>query len=258
MADHALRARLCTRALLPLVSSLAEADDAARAIALGPETLAVVVGGEARAWLAIGGGRAVVLPAAPRGEVARLDLGSERALADFFAGRPSAAPRALGSALRSPRAVSRVLRLLARLRVLEPRDEVPAEERVLYTRLVLRFLARGVAELARPGGDPDAVRLAARSPDRVYQWRVAETGEAAWVRLREGRVGSGVGAHPERSPFVETVFPTTDAACRVLAGASSRMESVARGDVETVGSPEYGRALARLSQRLDVLVRGAA
>lgn len=256
MADDALRARLCTRALLPLVETLAELDPRARAIAEGPDVVVLVTGGEARAWLAIGGGRAAALAEPPGGEVARLDLGTERALADFFAGRVAAAGGALGSAVRSPRAIGRALRLLARLRVLEPRAEVPAEERVLYTRLVLRFLARGIAELARPGGDPAAERLAARSPDRVYQWRVAETGEAAWLRLRAGRVGSGVGVHPERSPFVETVFPTTDAAYRVLAGASSRMDSVARGDVETVGSPEYGRAIARLSQRLDVVLRG--
>jgi len=255
MADRAaLRARVCVRALLPLVEPLARGDARARAACEGPPFSALVAGGEAAATLVVGGGAARVERGASAADV-QIVFGSEGALADFFAGRP-ALPRA--SALRSPLLLARTLRLLARLRILDPRSRVAPDEAALYTRLVLRFVARGVAELARPGGDPDAARLAARSPDRVYQWRVAETGEAAWVRFASGRVGVGVGAHPTRAPFVETLFPTTAAACRVLGGATSRMESVARGDVESVGSPEYARKVSVLAQRLDALVRGDA
>lgn len=249
-----LRARVCLRALLPLVEPLSAGDARARAQCGGAPFSVLVAGGAAEARLVVGGGSARVERVAGDAEV-RLVFGSERELADFFAGRP-VLPSA--SALRSPLLFARTLRLLARLRILDPRSRIAPEEAALYTRLVLRFVARGVAELARPGGDPEAVHLAERSPDRVYQWRVAESGEAAWVRLAAGRVGTGVGSHPTRAPFVETLFPTTAAACRVLGGATSRMESVARGDVESIGSPEYARKVSVLAQRLDVLARGDA
>ena len=72
--------------------------------------------------------------------------------------------------------------------------------------------------------------------------------------MREGRVKAGRGTYPHRRPFVHFVFPTVDAAFRVLTEAGSPMTGVACGDVRTEGSPEYSRKVSRVLQRLDHLL----
>jgi hypothetical protein len=173
---------------------------------------------------------------------------------DFFAGRPTV-PWIAG-ALRHPILSARVLELLASLRILAPDAVVrTAEDRALRVRLMLYLATHALSQLAR-AGDPEMTALAEASPDRVYQWTIADTGDGAWLRMCRGRTKAGRGVYSGRRPFVRSTFPTTEAAYRVLTSSGSQMEGVKRGDVVPEGSPEYSRKISILMQRVDELLTG--
>jgi hypothetical protein len=174
---------------------------------------------------------------------------------DFFAGRPSV-PWIAG-ALRHPILCARVLELLASLRILAPDAVVrAAEDRALRVRLMLYLATHALSQLAR-AGDPEMTALAEASPDRVYQWTIADTGDGAWLRMCRGRTKAGRGVYSGRRPFVRNTFPTTEAAYRVLTSSRSQMEGVTRGDVVPEGSPEYSRKISILMQHVDELLTGS-
>jgi hypothetical protein len=178
----------------------------------------------------------------------------EAALAAFFAGTPSL-PRIIGFG-RHPLLAGRVLRLLSSLRILstDP-DKVAPADRPLRVELMLYLATAALSQLAR-AGDPELTALVAASPERVYQWTVADTGTGAYLRMQRGRTRAGRGIYARRRPFVSYTFPTTDAAYRVLTAQGSQMASVARGDVIPEGSPEYSRAISIQLQRIDRLLTG--
>ncbi len=250
-----LRARLCLRAVLPLLEVVIHEDQGARSLAHSLQGAAVHVAsleGQG-AWLVFEGSEVSVGgERSARSKDLELHFESDRRLADFFAGK--LAVPGLG-ALRSPRKLAALLRLLLRLGVLEPGRRVAPGEGPLYVKLIFRLLTRALAEL-HEGGHEEMVALARASPDRVYQWRVLETGEGAWLRMERGRVQAGHGLFEGRAPFVETLFPTTEAACRVLSTPSSSMERAIAGDVRHEGSPDYARKISVLAQKMDALLRG--
>ncbi len=157
-------------------------------------------------------------------------------------------------ALRHPVLLTRVVRLFATLNMLQPQEAPPdAAERALRVTLLLRLVTRALAELQH-GGHAGMTALTRGSPDRVYQWSVAREGIVTWLRMKEGKVLTGVGPSPGREPFVHFVFPDVDAALAVLTASGSQMDGVRGGAVEVFGSPEYSRKISLLMQQVDQLL----
>jgi hypothetical protein len=176
------------------------------------------------------------------------------ALIAFFTGKP-ALPRVRG-ALRHPVLAARVLWFLSTLRVLTPEVELRrAADRALHVKLVLYLATHALSQMNR-AGHPDVVALVSKSPDRVYQWTVEETGVSAYLRVHQGKSKAGRGVYPRRRPFVRYTFPTVDGAFRVFTTTRSQMEGVIRGDVKPEGSPEYSRKISILIQKVDELLTG--
>jgi hypothetical protein len=246
---EALRARLFLRALLPLLPIAVERRPH---LAVAGSQTVQFDGGSQAAHLEFGGARLEVRAGPAPRPTLRFRFRDEAALAAFFAGRP-ALPRIAGLAAH-PLLAARVLRLLASLRILsaDPGRVAPAD-RALRVELMLCLATRALSQLAR-AGDPEVTALVGASPERVYQWTVADTGTGAYLRMERGRTRAGRGIYTRRRPFVSYTFPTTDAAFRVLTARGSQMASVARGDVIPEGSPEYSRTISRLLQRVDQLL----
>jgi hypothetical protein len=261
-----LRARLFLRSLLPLLKVvLAERPALARGFSRVNAVVQFSPGGRAEAahlrftpgapFRASGPGALDVLPGAHPNPALDLRFRDPSAMNDFFAGKPSV-PWIAGM-VRHPILTARVAELVASLRILAPDADVrTGEDRALRVRLMLYLVTHALSQLAR-AGDPEMTELVAASPDRVYQWTIADRGDGAWLRMCRGRTKAGRGIYRGRRPFVSTTFPTTDAAYRVLTNAGSQMESVARGDVVTEGSPEYSRKISILMQRVDELLTSA-
>lgn len=230
----AIRAHLYLHALLPLAfERTASAGPLARSVSFSESSVLFAVEIRDR-------------EPPPGGSLSFL-FGSPDHLNAFFTGRASL-PR---GAARHPLLTARVFARLASLRMLQPGAKTKdPRRRVART---IRLAALGLSEMCR-AGHPETVALVAASPDRVYEWQVEETGDRAWVRMREGKTRAGVGAYPHRRPFVRFVFPTVDAALRVFTTTTSQMEAVERGWVTTWGSPEYTRKVSGLLQRLDALL----
>ena len=179
---------------------------------------------------------------------------SHRALNRFFVGRPSL-PRIRG-AVRRPRLLWHLVGLLGQLRLLAPRTTLtrPADQ-ALYVRLALYFITGALVEMNR-AGHPEMTALTENSPERVYQWWVADQDIGAYLRMHQGQAWAGVGVYPHRRPFVKYTFPTAASAYRVLTTSGSQMDSVIRGDVRPEGSPEYSRKISILMQRAEALMTG--
>jgi hypothetical protein len=237
----ALRAHLFLHALLPIAFD--------HTTLVGPFARSVSVGDSSVLFAVEEMDRGTSAPRPPpggRGSLSFLFDSPER-LNAFFAGKPTL-PR---GALRHPLLTARVFARLASLRMLQPGAKTKDPRRRVA--LTIRLAALGLSEMNR-AGHPETVALVAASPDRVYEWHVEETGDRAWVRMRDGKTRAGSGAYPRRRPFVRFVFPTVDAALRVFTTTASQMEAVERGWVTTWGSPEYTRKVSGLLQRLDALL----
>ena len=252
---EALRARVNLFALLPLLEVVL-AERPAEGRLFGSVTGVIQIearGSEHAAHLAFCAGRLSVVPRLHPAPDVRCTFRDVAAMNAFFAGRAEL-PRIEG--LRHPVLIARAGALLSSLRILAPgATHADAAERALHVRLVIELAPRALAELCR-GGHPETAHLVAESPDRVYQWSVDRTTIASFLRMREGRVRWGRGTYAARPPFVRFLFPSVEAAYRVLTGTGAEVDAVARGDVATEGSPEYSRKVSRLLQRTDQLLAG--
>jgi len=256
IAGEALRARLFLRSVLPLLEVVMRARPALARRFAGVDAVVQISAGDAAeaARLRFTGGVLQVEPGVDPSPTLCLCFRDLAALNRFFGGRPGLIW--IAGLARHPVLAARVLGLLASLRLLaaEP-DRVGAADRALRVELSLYLATHALGQLAR-AGDPEVGALVADSPDRVYQWKVADSGAAAYLRMHRGRTRAGRGVYRGRRPFVSYTFPTTDAAYRVLTARASQMASVARGDVVPEGSPEYSRAISVLLQRVDQLLTG--
>lgn len=253
---EALRARLFLRAVLPLLPVILR-EHPPTAQRLGALTGTVRIGvntGDPGATLRFRSGQLDIVngaydPAQPIDVHCRFH--SLRALNRFFAGR-AALPRITG--WRHPIILARTARLLLELRVLQP-EHIPTDpaERRLRARLVLTLIAYGLAELYR-GGHPGMTTLVDASPDRVYQWALADHSIAAYLRMERGQVKAGTGVYPGREPFVRYEFRDVDAVLRALGETDSQMAGLRAGLFRTTGSPEYTRKIAILMQEIDGLL----
>jgi len=272
--DERLRARLFLRGVLPLVKVvLVERPAYGWLLGGAIETVQLEVAGavgdeELGAWIDVRDGAVEVTPGHHPSPAVRVRFADVGRLNAFFAGRP-VLPRIIGSScqsagrvarsivgLRRAFVLARLLPLLASLRLLTP-QVIPGDAagRALKIKLMLYAATLALAQLHR-GGHPQMRALVDDSPDRVYQWTVEESRIGSWLRMDRGRIRAGRGTYARRRPFVHFVFPTVDAACRVLTSTGSQMEAVTRGDVRTEGSPEYSRRISGLLQKADALLMG--
>jgi hypothetical protein len=255
-----LRAQLFMRGVLPLLEQLVAArpqlvpqDLPATRIHLG-----LAQGGlGADVLLSAGSARVVAADAVPQAGLAIVFRDAAQ-LNRFFSGKPCW-PRLRG-ALRHPRQLMLMLRLLMALQILQPRKHAPRErdERALQVRVLLLLVVRALAELARSGATPFA-SWAAESPERVIQWSAGPSGQdpdhvAVFLRMAQGRVQVGRGLYAHREPFVHLAFRDVDAAYTMLTSPDSQMTGLRDGLLATIGSPEYVRKLALQMQHIDQLL----
>lgn len=248
-----LRARVFLRALVPLLEVVVrEQPVMARLFGKVEASVQIEVEHSALcAHLVFKGGKLTVTHAPANSELG-FAFADVAALNTFFGGA-LALPRVSG-ALRHPVLLARVARLFATLQMLQP-QAAPADAAAcaLRVRLLLHLVVRALAELHH-GGHPGMRALTGQSPDRVYQWSVAREDIHAWLRMKDGRVMTGIGRCTAREPFVHFVFPTAAAALSVLTASGSQVDGVRDGAVEVIGSPEYSRKISLLMQQVDQLL----
>lgn len=252
-----LRARVILHSLLPLLKVVyADRPEWARRFA-GSRAIVQfdVAYTPVGAHLIFAGGRIDVIPGLHPEPTVCFSFKDMAALTAFFTGKPGL-PRVRG-ALRHPLLAARVLWFLTTLRVLTPGIELRRpEQRALYVKLMLYLATHALSQMNK-AGHPDVAALVKKSPERVYQWTVEETGVSAYLRVYQGKSKAGRGVYPRRRPFVQYTFPTVEGAFRILTTTRSQMEGVIRGDVKPEGSPEYSRKISVLLQKLDeLLARG--
>lgn len=249
MSRDLLRMQLYLRVVLPLLEEVVAADPQLR-VSLSLERARVQIETRDGKYGAVlrfsSAGLTVEQGVLPRAEV-RLRFRDERALNDFFAGKP-VIPSLEG--LRHPLLLSRVFRLLGSLRVLQPG---PTENPSLRVRMVLLLITRGLVELHHGGFEP-AMTMVEESPERVYQWSVQQGTIASHVRMKKGKIEAVQGACSHRRPFVHFIFPDVDSALRVFDATGGQVDAVRHGWIQVVGSPEYSRKISYLLQLLDELL----
>ncbi len=137
-----------------------------------------------------------------------------------------------------------VLALLLGLKIMtKPNDRLktPAE-RALKVKCSLYMITRALSQYNKLG-DPEMQEFCRRQPDRIYQFRVEQDGDPAYIacylRIKAGQSKSGHGVYTRRTPFVLFRFLSVDGALKVLGKECEFVEGVEKGYVETVGSPEY-------------------
>lgn len=264
---EALRARLFLRSMLPLLKVVvAEKESMAQLFRGVRATVQLQVeGAQLGAYFTLRDGELAVTQGISEHAEVRCTFKDVASLNRFFAGR-AVLPRIAG--LRHPVLIAKMVRLLSTLQILKP-EAAPRQpaERALRVQLVLYLATHALCELHR-GGHPEMRTLVERSPDRVYQWVIGDPAAgpgsvgasrcqaplAAYLRMRYGQVKAGRGVYPHKRPFVQFLFPSVDAALSVFTAQSSQIDAVRRGDVQTIGCPEYTRKISILMQKVDELL----
>lgn len=141
-------------------------------------------------------------------------------------------------------ALPNILAILMGLKIMtKPNDQLKSpEEKALKVKCSLYMITRALSKYNKLG-NPDMREFCQRQPDRIYQFRV-ENGQdpafiACYLRIKAGQSKSGHGVYTRRSPFVLFRFLSVDGALKVLGKECEFVEGVEKGYVETIGSPEY-------------------
>jgi hypothetical protein len=251
---EAVRARLFLRCLLPLLKVVVE-DRPPLAKRLAKISAALrfeVPGTEVGAQLVFDHGALRVEHGDFASPTVTIRFASAHRLSEFFAGKPSM-PRIRGLFRHLPFTL-RALGLVRALRIVAPNTKAKTDkDRALRVRLLLYMIAYGLSRL-HAEGHPAMRSFVAKSPERVYQWSVADVGIGAYLRVHEGKAKAGRGMYAQRRPFVHFIFPTVGDALAVFDTKSSQMEAVEKGRVHIEGSPEYSRKISILAQKLDALL----
>jgi len=119
-------------------------------------------------------------------------------------------------------------------------------EKALKVKCSLYMVTRALSQYNKLG-NPEMQEFCKRQPDRIYQFRVEQDGDpayiAAYLRIKAGKSKSGHGVYARRSPFVLFRFTSVDGALKILDKEVEFVEGVEKGYVETIGSPEYAMQL---------------
>lgn len=183
-----------------------------------------------------------------------LHFDSVKKMNDMFSGGSSLP--SLGKLLKRGKLglLMKVLSLLMSLKLMMPssRPKDPLK-RYLKVKMSLYMITTALS-LYNKYGDEAMGAWTAGQPDRIYQFSVepydAETGIAAYLRVKWGKTKAGRGLYARRKPFVHFRFHGVDGALKVLLKEAEFVESVEKGYVLIEGSPEYA---AQLNDTMGVL-----
>ena len=141
-----------------------------------------------------------------------------------------------------------VLSLLLGLKIMTKDNAklVDPAEKALKVKCSLYMITRALSQYNKLG-NPEMQEFCQRQPDRIYQFKVEQDGNpafiAAYLRVKAGKSKSGHGVYERRSPFVLFRFTSVDGALKILDKEVQFVEGVEKGYVETIGSPEYAMYL---------------
>jgi len=142
----------------------------------------------------------------------------------------------------------KVLSLLMGLKIMTKNNAKLKDfsEKALKVKCSLYMITRALSQYNKLG-DPGMQAFCLRQPDRIYQFRVENDGDpafiAAYLRIKAGKSKSGHGVYERRSPFVLFRFTSVEGALKILDKEVEFVEGVEKGHVETLGSPEYAMYL---------------
>ncbi len=150
--------------------------------------------------------------------------------------------------------LAKVVPLLLSLKILMP-DVVPTdpEKKALKVKLLMYMVTTALSQLNK-GGEPEMVKMVAKSPDRIYQWSVLPDGPHAYLRMKAGKTKAGRGLYTRRRPFVHMKFDGLEGAFAVLTSQVDTVEAVKVGHLELDGSPEYAKEIGVFMKRIEGLI----
>lgn len=254
IAAQELRARVFLRSVLPLVKVVASEKPLIKRLMAGANGVVQILtpGTEFGAYISFTNGELDVTQGLHPSPDVRIAFKRLADMNTFFAG--GVALPVISGALKAPLLLARALALLVNLMVLLP-NALPKDKagRAFKTRMVLFMITNALSQLNK-GGMPEMAEMAKKSPDRVYQWTIEESGTAAYLRMKAGRTKSGRGTYTRRRPFVHMIFPTIDGAFAVLTASCDLVEAVRLGYVKTEGPPEYSRDIGIYMQKVEELL----
>ena len=251
-ARDELKSRLFLRAALPLVKVVREEDARMRRLTRNMNAVVqfAVRGSDTGAHLVFADDGLEVVQGVHENPTVSFTFKDLKALNDFFAGK-LALPSIKGIARLD--VILRTLPLLLGLKMLMPdADPKKPAKRALKVKLLLYMVTTALSQLNK-AGEPVMAKLAANSPDRVYQW-IVEGGPSAYLRMKAGKTKAGRGIYTRRRPFVLMRFPDIEGAYQVLTSKVALVDAVKRGHVVTEGAMEYSKEIGICMQTVEELM----
>lgn len=164
----------------------------------------------------------------------------------------------IGSLLKSlasnPSLTLNTLMALMKLKLMLPTAKLKNDtQKYLKVKLSLYMITTALSTANKLGWE--GISRWTIQPDRIYQFAVGDLENptvACYLRVKAGtkpdgtRFGNskaGRGMYERKSPFVLFHFRDIDGALNVLLKKYGFVESAERGDVQVIGSPEYGAQL---------------
>ena len=253
MADDEalLTARICLRAVLPVIKVLLEDDPKTARRFAG---LNAVVQFKARhengpigAHLRLADRRLEVVQELSEQPDLEFRFSSVPKMNAMFAGKP-VVPSIRGWTRLG--LLWKVLMLLLGLKLLMPdrKPRIPEEAR-LKVKMTLYMATTALSQLNK-AGDAEMTRWTGKQPERVYQWSVEGEDIACYLKVKAGKSKAGRGLYTGRRPFVHTKFRSVSDALPLLANEIDTVEAMRKGLVVVDGSPEYGGQVSDFMLRI--------
>jgi hypothetical protein len=253
MADNQtlLVARICLRAVLPVVKVLLEDDPKTARRFAGVRAVvqfrARDESGPIGAHLVLDDGRLEVIQELVPHPDLELRFASVARMNAMFAGK-LVVPSIVGWTRLG--LLWKVLMVLLRLKLLLP-DRKPrdSQEARLKVKMTLYMATTALSQLNK-AGDREMTAWTGKQPERVYQWSVDGDDIACYLKVKAGKSKAGRGVYTRRKPFVDTKFRSVADALPLLANEIDTVEAMRQGLVAVEGSPEYGGQVSDFMQRI--------
>lgn len=129
------------------------------------------------------------------------------------------------------------------------------EDKVLLVKMYFYMLAAGISQLNK-AGHPAVSKWAAKSPDRVYAFRVEGMPElASYIRVKAGNTKSCRGLYTRSKPFFTMCFDSPDSALGILLQTDDIVQSTIAGKLMMQGAPEFGAAIGDFMMEVGALAK---
>lgn len=247
-----LKSRLFLRVALPLTKVVREDDPRMRALTRNMNAVVqfAVRGTDTGAHMVFADDSLEVVQGIHENPTVAFSFKDQKSLNDFFAGK-LALPSVKG--LLRLDVILRTVPLLLSLKMLMPdADPKDPAKRALKVKLLLYMVTTALSQLNK-AGEPAMAEMAAKSPDRIYQW-IVEGGPSAYLRMKAGKTKAGRGVYTRRRPFVLMKFPNIEGAYQVLTSKVALVEAVKKGYVVTEGAMEYSKEIGIRMQMIEELM----